>query len=103
MQVPFYLQESFWGQNIIPLLSIHDLGKLQQLDRKSYLMMQPKSERCQVDFKAMFGIDVAAEGYEGLDQVAKALLKAKETKAEEPGEAEGEAAKPDKGKEVKEE
>ena len=61
-------------------------------------MMQPKSERCQVDFKAMFGIDIAAEGYEGLDQVAKALLK-----AEEPDEAEGEAAKPDKGKEVKEE
>ena len=56
-------QESFWGTHIIPFLSIQDLGRAQQLGRKFYLMMQPKSERCQVDFNAMFGIDTAKKDY----------------------------------------
>ena len=60
-------QETFWGDNLVSLLTIQELGKVQQLDRKFYLMMQPSSEKCQVDFKAMFDIDVARQGYSSLE------------------------------------
>ena len=80
-------QEGFWGQNILPFLALRDLGRVQQLDRKFYLMMQPKSDRCQVDYNAVVGVDVAAKGLTSLEQVANAILKP------EPEQPEGEEEK----------
>ena len=50
---------SFWAQNLIPFLSLEDLTKVQMLSRKCYLWVQPTSEHCCVDFKAMFDVDVS--------------------------------------------
>ena len=52
------IRRDFWGQNLIPFLSLEDLTKVQMLSRKFYLWVQPTSEHCCVDFKAKFDVDI---------------------------------------------